>query len=290
MVKQPGKEERVEAYQWDMETRSWIHVGQVMDDEEDSSDRMVDGKLYDHVFQIELDGKMMSLPYMKGENPFSAAHAFIEKNELPIYYLDQITNFISKNSGGSTVTEEKKDWTLLKTVNREGILKKIRAFNAELPCVLTETELSEIEKSISDGTCNKDVLESVIKKMKKWPKDRLFPFLDCLRLWVLEESEILVCIGQDVVPGFLFSVFQGCEDQTVLTRNANLAGRCMVNLFATRAGRDLIAEKTKDILDIYAVMKKHGTDAQCLEGFANNFSLLTESSSDLLSWIEKLAE
>lgn len=34
------------------------------------------------------------------ENPFTAAQRFLEKNELPLTYIDQVAQFIEKNTGG----------------------------------------------------------------------------------------------------------------------------------------------------------------------------------------------
>lgn len=43
----------------------------------------------------------IKLPYNRGEDPWQAAQEFIHKNSLPQAYLDQVANFIVKNSGGS---------------------------------------------------------------------------------------------------------------------------------------------------------------------------------------------
>lgn len=37
---------------------------------------------------------------MSTENPFTAAQRFLEKNDLPLSYLDQVVQFIEKNTGG----------------------------------------------------------------------------------------------------------------------------------------------------------------------------------------------
>jgi phospholipase A-2-activating protein len=37
---------------------------------------------------------------MSTENPFTAAQRFLEKNDLPLTYLDQVVQFIEKNTGG----------------------------------------------------------------------------------------------------------------------------------------------------------------------------------------------
>lgn len=62
---------------------------------------MYEGKEYDHVFHIDIDeGVVLKLPYNNGEEPFEKAQAFIHQHSLPQEYLEQIANFIIKNSSG----------------------------------------------------------------------------------------------------------------------------------------------------------------------------------------------
>lgn len=72
-----------------------------------SSGRKVDyaGKEYDYVFDVDIeDGKPpLKLPYNLSQNPYEAATKFIEDNELPIGYLDQVANFIVTNTKGTTL-------------------------------------------------------------------------------------------------------------------------------------------------------------------------------------------
>lgn len=52
--------------------------------------------------------RIITLPLVLGaccdapsiENPFSAAQRFLEKNDLPLSYIDQVVQFIEKNTGG----------------------------------------------------------------------------------------------------------------------------------------------------------------------------------------------
>lgn len=36
------------------------------------------------------------------DNPYIAAQRFLENNELPLSYLDEVVRFIEKNAGGAT--------------------------------------------------------------------------------------------------------------------------------------------------------------------------------------------
>lgn len=55
---------------------------------------------YDFVFTVDIDdGKPpLKLPYNKSEDPWFVAQAFIHKHDLPQSYLEEVANFIIKNS------------------------------------------------------------------------------------------------------------------------------------------------------------------------------------------------
>lgn len=51
------------------------------------------------MFDVDLDdGGKMKLPYNLTEDPWFAAQAFIHRNNLSQYYLDQVANFIVRNT------------------------------------------------------------------------------------------------------------------------------------------------------------------------------------------------
>jgi WD40 repeat protein len=337
MIKQPSTENNIEesytiqAYQWDATSNSWTHVGQVMRDGEpespNTSGQMHEGKMYDYVFKIDLEDRgMLSLPFMKAENPYSAAHLFIQKHELPIGYLDQIANFIMQNTSDkskNTIQEEPKTnsrdaaqpWVLMRVANKAGIMKKIQEFNKEFISVgadLTDKELELLDNLITEllldqNTHNNvsvlknlasekskegELFTSSILKMKKWSSDRIFPFLDCVRLFFLNELTVKICIHQDIFTFLRTSVRSDAStDDSTNTRNASLVSRCLVNTFGTEYGRNYIlsSENTGKIMDLYDLIASRGADLQHLEGFKQNFSILSETQSALLSWIHRLA-
>lgn len=96
----------VTAHQWSQSNRQWVSVGTVVD-AVGSTGKKKDfyGKEYDYVFDVDIeDGKPpLKLPYNLSQNPYEAATKFIEDNELPIGYLDQVANFITTNTQGSTI-------------------------------------------------------------------------------------------------------------------------------------------------------------------------------------------
>ncbi|GAA5833163.1 hypothetical protein JCM11251_005165 [Rhodosporidiobolus azoricus] len=101
MVKTVGG--TVEAYQWSAST--WQKIGEVTDAVGSSRKQLYNGVEYDYVFDVDLGtpGGNLKLPYNANENSFAAAQRFLLQNELPLEYIDQVADFIEKNTGGVNV-------------------------------------------------------------------------------------------------------------------------------------------------------------------------------------------
>ncbi|OJJ48303.1 hypothetical protein ASPZODRAFT_62655 [Penicilliopsis zonata CBS 506.65] len=96
----------VTAHTWSAATQEWIAVGTVVDAAA-SSGRKTEylGQEYDYVFDVDIeDGKPpLKLPFNLSQNPYTVASKFIQDNELPMGYLDQVANFILQNTQGATL-------------------------------------------------------------------------------------------------------------------------------------------------------------------------------------------
>jgi hypothetical protein len=90
----------VEAHQWSVATRSWSKIGDVVGGVGSGTKKLHEGAEYDYVFDVDIaDGvPPLKLPYNLAENPYTAALRFINKNDLPQSYLEQVVHFIEKNS------------------------------------------------------------------------------------------------------------------------------------------------------------------------------------------------
>lgn len=86
--------------------QQWICVGTVVD-AVGSSGKKVDylGQSYDYVFDVDIEdgAPPLKLPYNLSQNPYEAATKFLGDNELPMSYLDNVTDFIVKNTQGATL-------------------------------------------------------------------------------------------------------------------------------------------------------------------------------------------
>lgn len=96
----------VTAHQWSQGAQLWMNVGTVVDAVGSSGKKKgYLGKDYDYVFDVDIeDGKPpLKLPFNLSQNPYEAATKFIQDNELPMTYLDQVAGFITTNTQGATL-------------------------------------------------------------------------------------------------------------------------------------------------------------------------------------------
>ncbi|WWC89009.1 uncharacterized protein L201_003926 [Kwoniella dendrophila CBS 6074] len=102
MIKNNGV---VEAYQWSQPTSTWQQIGQVVDAIGQGRKQLYEGQEYDYVFDVDVAEGMppLKLPYNVSENPWIAAQKFLNKNELPSTYCEQVVEFIQKNTNGVTL-------------------------------------------------------------------------------------------------------------------------------------------------------------------------------------------
>lgn len=102
----------VTAHQWSQSAQTWMHVGTVVDAVGSSGKKAsYNGKEYDYVFDVDIEeGKPpLKLPYNLSQNPYEAATMFLQNNELPMTYLDQVANFVTTNTQGATIGQNLQD-------------------------------------------------------------------------------------------------------------------------------------------------------------------------------------
>jgi hypothetical protein len=101
-------------------SQTWKKIGDIVDAVGQGRKQLYQGKEYDYVFDVDIQdgvpplklpynvtGESISWHFLAGqrvnqsiENPFMAAQRFLETNELPPSYVDQVVQFIEKNTGG----------------------------------------------------------------------------------------------------------------------------------------------------------------------------------------------
>lgn len=104
-VKMIANGQLTEAYQWNSSAHKWDKVGEVVGGVGSGTKKLFEGKEYDYVFDVDIadDAPPLKLPYNLNENAYVAAQRFLERNELPMSYLDQVVSFIDKNTQGLNV-------------------------------------------------------------------------------------------------------------------------------------------------------------------------------------------
>lgn len=99
----------VTAHTWSVGQQQWINVGTVVDAVGSTGKKVeYNGASYDFVFDVDIeDGKPpLKLPYNLSENPYERATKFLNDNELPLTYLDSVSNFITENTKGATLGQQ----------------------------------------------------------------------------------------------------------------------------------------------------------------------------------------
>jgi phospholipase A-2-activating protein len=93
--------------------------------------QLYEGKEYDYVFDVDIqDGVVLKLPYnvtgafhpsgcqaydyaeisMSPDNPYQAALKFLQTNDLPESYIDQVVKFIEQNTAGQQLGAGSSDY------------------------------------------------------------------------------------------------------------------------------------------------------------------------------------
>ncbi|XP_043259149.1 phospholipase A-2-activating protein isoform X1 [Colletes gigas] len=94
----------VRAYSWSQNEQRWIRIGDVMGatggSAVTSGKRLYNGIEYDYVFSVDIQDGVppLKLPYNDGQDPWHVAQRFLHDNDLSQLFLDQVANFIIKNS------------------------------------------------------------------------------------------------------------------------------------------------------------------------------------------------
>lgn len=262
-----GGDEQIEAHQWD--GQEWQNLGAVLDP--------LSVKAPDFTFNVELDdtGKSYSLSYSWGENPYSVAKNFLERNELPIGYLDQVANFIVKNAGPSPEIPEQKPESSysdsdgkpepepfrIEAYNSDGVVGKLKAFGFE-------GEINEKE---------------ICQVLSKWPIDKLFPCLDWLRFHVLKSGNVS-CLESVPFDAILSGGNGGKEAAAGITMSLRLL--CNVTSLQTPVDSNLIVKVIGKCTNSPAMQTNSSTWIPLLIGLLSNASSLIEDDTKRMALLQ----
>ena len=92
-------------YQWAGASNSWEKVGEVTNAKEDAGatlgKRMFEGQEYDYLFDIDINGAMIKLPFNRGDEPYMVAQQWMWKHDIDQMFLDQVAKHIMDNTPGN---------------------------------------------------------------------------------------------------------------------------------------------------------------------------------------------
>ena len=214
MVKEDNK---IIAYSWS--SSKWVKIGEVVNAIGNSRKQLYEGKEYDYVFDVDFNEKMMKLPVNANDNPYSAALAFMNKNGVSETHLDDIANFIIKNTGsagsiqpaaaqandpftgnnryipstaptqGGGLVKSKptfdyskhvKDFFVFKSVAIEKVGAKLLEFNELYP---TKHDIQAL------FTYDASTLGIFKQLLEAWGPEHKFPVLDAFRIFILSTAD-----------------------------------------------------------------------------------------------------
>ncbi|OAA55103.1 WD40/YVTN repeat-like-containing domain protein [Cordyceps fumosorosea ARSEF 2679] len=279
----------VTAHTWSMSQQQWINVGTVVD-AVGSTGKKVEykGKSYDFVFDVDIeDGKPpLKLPYNLSENPYESATKFLNDNELPLGYLDNVAQFITTNTKGATLgqTEQsggpdpygtesryrpgeeaqkprilpQKEYLNITAAKYEAIFNKISSVNKTMiSSGRKDTALNPGEESSlqalrtaleSSSTIPTDAFPSLFKVVTAWPYSDRLAGLDLLRCVARFPTAAKY---KDSTHGTLIdlAVAASLPDGDAPNENAAMMGaRTLANLFTTIDGRSLASARVDTLL------------------------------------------
>lgn len=258
----------IEAYQFN--DGQWVKIGDVLGS--NSQKTKYNGKEYDFVFDVDIqDGAPpLKLPYNKDQVPLDAAREFINSNNLPLAYQEQVADFIIKNSGWKPNSD------LRPHEGDEPSSKTSLLPQREYVCLNDNTNISKIRGKLMDATgpygfldaASSKVLENTLNKLSgSYPYPALLkPELDVLCMIALEWDPSIAFAGLDllrlaisstVVVGYKYNGLSFFNELLISCgmRHPNsllMVIRCYINSFSQTINREGLAE---DIPSLEQIIK-----------------------------------
>ncbi|KAK2722420.1 phospholipase A-2-activating protein-like [Artemia franciscana] len=277
-------------YSWSASKQEWEKIGNVVGvndkNKQCSSGKEYMGKRYDFVFDVDVQEGLppIQLPFNEGDDPYMAAQKFLTENELSQHFLDEVANFIIKNSNwnatklqssssssyvdpftgagryvpsgnAATTTSASKYFpqtnpVRIEQANIKGIVAKLKDFNAKLPSELSVTSdaLDSLEGlMLGTSETNADRLLAILATTMHWPNEYIFPVLDLLRLAVIEENFTQKLVDT-LTPLGLIELLKKYFIPSAGVVNVMLSTRIIANLLTSTIGKKIILPEVDTIL------------------------------------------
>ncbi|KJZ74277.1 hypothetical protein HIM_06283 [Hirsutella minnesotensis 3608] len=275
----------ITAHQWSMSQQQWINVGTVVDAVGSTGKKVeYNGQSYDFVFDVDIeDGKPpLKLPYNLSENPYERATKFLNDNELPLSYLDNVANFITENTKGATLgqssqsagpdpygTESRyrpgeasqpqgrvlpqKDYLSISAAKYEAIFTKLVSINKTMvssgqkDVALNpgeEATLQSLREALeASKPVSRQAVDLVVRIVTTWPYSDRLPGLDVLRCMAKYPAAAQYS-GPREHTLLDVAIEASMPTGTTPTENAAMMGaRAVANLFGSADGRSVASSQ-----------------------------------------------
>ncbi|KAK5999240.1 Ubiquitin homeostasis protein lub1 [Cladobotryum mycophilum] len=273
----------ITAHQWSVSQQQWINVGTVVDTVGSTGKKVeYKGQSYDYVFDVDIeDGKPpLKLPYNLSENPYERATKFLNDNELPISYLDNVANFITENTKGATLgqsapssgpdpfgTEKRyrpgeesqakvlpqKEYLSISAAKYEAMLNKVSSINKTMVAsgrkdvALNPGEENTLQSSREALEASKPIslpaFNIIVKIVTQWTYSERLAGLDLLRC-VARFPLVAQFSGPQKESLIDLAISSSTPDDIPPSDNAVMMGaRVIANLFGSADGRSLASSQ-----------------------------------------------
>ncbi|CAF3456221.1 hypothetical protein SNK03_005347 [Fusarium graminearum] len=311
----------VTAHTWSMSQQQWVNVGTVVDAVGSTGKKVeYNGKMYDFVFDVDIeDGKpALKLPYNLSENPYERATKFLGDNELPLSYLDNVANFITENTKGTTLgqtsepsgpdplgTESRyrpgentqpkvlpqKDYLSITAAKYEAIFNKILTINKNMvssgrkDAALNpsdESTLSELRTALeSNRPAPQHAMPLVVRILTQWPYSDRLAGLDLLRC--VAKYPLVAQFSDPTAGSLLDLAFASSlpQDETPNENAAMMGLRTLANIFSTANGRSVVSAQSDEAISF--LERVVGVASDPIGPFNRNVSIAATTAAINLS-------
>ncbi|KAK7434219.1 hypothetical protein CaCOL14_012991 [Colletotrichum acutatum] len=276
----------ITAHQWSQSQQQWISIGTVVDSAGSSGKKTEhNGKSYDYVFDVDIeDGKPpLKLPYNLSQNPYDAATKFLNDNELPLSYLDNVAGFITQNTQGATLgqsapsggadpygTESRyrpgesepsapkllphTEYLFITAGKYDAMINKILTINANMissgrkDSALNPNEqsiLKAVKEAIESSTAvSQQGIDLAVKIVTHWPYAERLAGLDLLRCVAPAPLAAKLALpGASFLQVAATSALETTDGAAPNENSAMMALRAFANIFSSPEGRALAAKE-----------------------------------------------
>jgi len=296
------------AYAW--KGGKWVLFGDVIGQQFPKKmyegDRYFPKGEYDYIFDVEDDsGITRKLPFNDGDNIYTAAEKFLNKEQMSIRFKEQIVNFIHKNirpqgqvqKASQSIQESSalqpfRETYFYKKANIDGLQKKTLEINeiltaANHPDHIKENELkyfNSLVVKLRDPKIFNYIKEfssfeiEMLKRLERWPAEHCVPIFDLFRVFITHPASQHHFSGLDSGMGLLVPLIgKLTQGPPVLW---SLYAKILSNFFLLDMSPQCVVKCVDIILDSF---NKLNMSVQTHVALIANFYMNFSANIDLLS-------